>query len=392
MTRKTTRPEYSWNESRECWEKNVRRADGTYTKLRAYGRGSLPELKKMIRDFEIAQEQLAYVESRTTVEKVARQWMAAATADLSFKGAEAIRGAVEHHIIPELGNIDMLELLPRDIDRLLGTMAGRSASLRSKVLSAMRRICAYAIENRLALTDPTVGKKAGGVPAAEKEALTPEQQRTIVDAVRGTRAYLFVMLCLYAGLRREEALGLAWADVHLDGAYPFIDVTHAVHFEGARGVRTDALKTTSARRRIPVPPILADALRASERPHELVVTAADGSVCSKQSFRLLWRSVESRTRKPGEPLREHRIQSNGHPWTSPTERPIDFDVTPHQLRHTYISELCAHSAETGLDLKTIQQLAGHSDPTITMRIYAHVMAGREADTAAKIAGVFADRA
>ena len=391
MARKITRPEYTWNESRDAWEKNVRRADGTYTKLRAYGRGSLPELKKMIRDFEAAQEQLAYIDNRTTVEKVARKWLSVATAELSYKGAEALRNAVDNHIIPSLGEKDMSALLPKDIDELLGSMPGASRSLRSKVLSAMRRICAYAVENRLALTDPTTGKKAGGAPAAAKEALTPEQQRILVDAVQGTRAYLFVMLCLYAGLRREEALGLAWADVHLDGAYPYIDVTHAVHFEGARGVRTDALKTTSARRRIPVPPILADALRASKGPHELVVTAADGNVCSKQSFRMLWHLVEARSRQPGEPLHEHKIQSNGHPWTSPTARPIDFPVTPHLLRHTYISELCAHSAETGLDIKTIQQLAGHSDPTVTMRIYAHVIAGRDADTAAKIAGVFADR-
>lgn len=391
MARKPARPEYTWNESRECWEKNVRRADGTYTKLRAYGRGSLPELKRMIREFENQQAELAYIESRVTVEKVARQWMSHATAELSYNGRATIKNAVENHIIPELGEIDMDKLRPRDIDRLMDTLTGLSQSLRSKVLITARRICAYAVENRLAITDPTVGKKAGGVPAAEKEALTPEQQRILVDAVRGTRAYLFVMLCLYAGLRREEALGLAWSDVHLDGAYPYIDVTHAVHFEGTRGVRTETLKTASARRRIPIPGILSDALRASERPYELVVAAADGSVCSSSAFRRLWGIITSRSREAGEPLYQRITQSNGHPWTGSIPRPIDFPVHPHQLRHTYISELCAHSAETGLDLKTIQQLAGHSDPTITMRIYAHVMAGRDADTAAKIAGVFADR-
>ncbi len=34
---------------------------------------------------------------------------------------------------------------------------------------------------------------------------------------------------------------------------------------------------------------------------------------------------------------------------------IDFEVTPHQLRHTYITNLLL----AGIDVKTVQVLAGH---------------------------------
>ena len=37
-------------------------------------------------------------------------------------------------------------------------------------------------------------------------------------------------------------------------------------------------------------------------------------------------------------------------------RSLDFHVTPHQLRHTYITRLF----ESGLDIKEIQYLAGHT--------------------------------
>ena len=43
---------------------------------------------------------------------------------------------------------------------------------------------------------------------------------------------------------------------------------------------------------------------------------------------------------------------------------IDFDVTPHQLRHTYITNLIAAS----VDPKTVQYLAGHSTPAMTSGI------------------------
>ena len=47
---------------------------------------------------------------------------------------------------------------------------------------------------------------------------------------------------------------------------------------------------------------------------------------------------------------------------------LDFQVTPHQLRHTYITNLIY----SGADPKTVQYLAGHKHSKITMDIYAKV--------------------
>ena len=47
---------------------------------------------------------------------------------------------------------------------------------------------------------------------------------------------------------------------------------------------------------------------------------------------------------------------------------LDFHVTPHQLRHTYITNLIY----AGVDPKTVQYLAGHENSKITMDIYAKV--------------------
>lgn len=44
----------------------------------------------------------------------------------------------------------------------------------------------------------------------EKVALTDKQISLLLDTVAGLPPYLFVMLGLYAGLRREEILGLKW--------------------------------------------------------------------------------------------------------------------------------------------------------------------------------------
>lgn len=47
---------------------------------------------------------------------------------------------------------------------------------------------------------------------------------------------------------------------------------------------------------------------------------------------------------------------------------MDFQMTPHQLRHTYITNLIYAS----VDPKTVQYLAGHENSKVTMDIYAKV--------------------
>lgn len=64
---------------------------------------------------------------------------------------------------------------------------------------------------------------------------------------------------------------------------------------------------------------------------------------------------------------------------------LDFNVTPHQLRHTYITNLI-HSS---VDPKTVQYLAGHESSKITMDIYAKVKYNRPNEVVRKMGSAFA---
>ena len=63
---------------------------------------------------------------------------------------------------------------------------------------------------------------------------------------------------------------------------------------------------------------------------------------------------------------------------------MDFQVTPHQLRHTYITNLIYAQ----VDPKTVQYLAGHENSKITMDIYAKVKYSKPKELAAVVNGVF----
>ena len=43
-------------------------------------------------------------------------------------------------------------------------------------------------------------------------------------------------------------------------------------------------------------------------------------------------------------------------------------ITPHVCRHTY----CTNMAKSGISVKTLQYLMGHSDISVTMNVYTHL--------------------
>ena len=95
-------------------------------------------------------------------------------------------------------------------------------------------------------------------------------------------------------------------------------------------------------------------------------------------FRRIWNYVDVRTAKErtyykyvnGQPIKyKVNPELGSHQKNNPKiVYSIGFDVTPHQLRHTYITNLLY----AGVDPKTVQYLAGHENSKTTMDIYAKI--------------------
>lgn len=54
-------------------------------------------------------------------------------------------------------------------------------------------------------------------------------------------------------------------------------------------------------------------------------------------------------------------------------------VTLHALRHTHVSQLIS----AGLDVVTVSRRIGHSNPTVTLSVYAHLL-GNTDERAAEV--------
>ncbi len=322
------------------------------------------------------------VRKSPTVEEYCEKWLLMQSANVRATTLTDYTSKVRRHIIKELGHKRMGEVTADDIQLALVPVSSKSASVYKSVVVLYKSIFRAAQESRVIDYNPTLHltAKGGGVPQSEKAALTDKQVEQLLAAIKGLPPYVFVMLGLYAGLRREEILGLQWDSVYLDAPAPYLTVRRAWHTENNRPVILTELKTKAAGRNIPLPDCLAECLREAKAASksDYVVANRDGDPLSYTQFKRLWQYIVTRTVKERvyyryengkrvahevKPVLGEKAAHNGKVVYS-----LDFEVTPHQLRHTYITNLIHAS----VDPKTVQYLAGHENSKITMDIYAKV--------------------
>lgn len=288
---------------------------------------------------------------------------------------------LENNIIPFFEGKALRDVKPLHIQAWLNSVGVYSHSTQAKCLQIVRGIFASAADNGLILKSPVrTSDKPAGAKTKDKEALSDEQAAALLKATEGTRAYLFCLLALSTGMRRSEILGLMWDDIDFHSG--LINVQHSKTLPPRREdwEVSDILKSESAYRRLPMPPLLLKTLEEERRNSKspFVLSMRNGESLSRNSYGALWRIVTNRTASDTQPLGSQvTSKRTGETYTVS----LDFHCTPHLLRHTYITQLF----EAGLDIKQVQYLAGHSTPDMTLKVYTHYrQKSREQETADQV--------
>ena len=241
--------------------------------------------------------------------------------------------------------------------------------------------------------------------------MTPEQAKQLLTAVDGHALQGFVAVALGCGLRLGEALGLRWDDVDLERGT--LQVRRALQrfggdtaarrpllaertrvlaaIETAEGDRRRVLRTElgtirerlrpmktslqlvepkSARRRrtIALPAVSVAALRA-HRVRQLESRLALGAAWQEQGFVF--------TTPIGTPCDPHNLHKQFKALLATTDLPA---VRIHDLRHSCATLLLAQ----GVDPRTIMETLGHSQISLTLNTYTHVLPKLQREAAAKM--------
>ena len=378
----------------EYFRTRITDADGKRVAL--YGR-TREELFDKVEEAKRQIEDCTFRRSTPTVAEYCEKWLLMQSSSIRVTTLNDYKSKVKNYIVKQLGDMYMADVTADDIKLALVAASRKSSSVYRSVNMLIKCIFASALDSHVIDDNPTHNISAkGGIPQKERSALTDEQVEQLLDAIKGLPPYVFVMIGLYAGLRREEILALKWDSVYLDEVAPYLTVRRAWHTEHNRPVISTELKTKAARRDVPLPKRLVDCLKEAKKnsKSEYVIANSEGQPLSYTQFKRVWQYIVTRSTKERSYVRYVNGQKIRH-TVSPklgevashngrVKYSLDFQVTPHQLRHTYITNLIAAS----VDPKTVQYLAGHENSKITMDIYAKVKYNKPRELLAVVNSAF----
>ncbi len=201
-----------------------------------------------------------------------------------------------------------------------------------------------------------------------------QEEKELIDRVDHKLRPL-VMVMLYAGLRRGEALALV-VDRDVDFTRNIIRVRESVSYNGNEPVLHSGGKTKNAAREIPLPARLrAELIGRTGR----LFTGEHAEIATETAFRRAWDSYLTaleRAANNGIAKRwwgKTKAQRAGGPpgeWKS-------ISIRPHDLRHTY----CTMLRDAGIEMKVAMRWMGHSDERMILKIYDHEEGRLQANSA-----------
>ncbi len=271
------------------------------------------------------------------------------------------------HIIPILGDYELTELHPIVLQRFISdllvngnkrTGKGLSPNFVKSVISVLQNSLKTA--HILGLIPEYTADKIKRPKIVEKqvECFSVVEQKKIEQYVLESKKSKLkgIVICLYTGLRIGELLALTWDDIDFHkGRLSVTKTCHDGNVNGKHCIIVDTPKTETSYRYIPLSkPLLAilkDLKKESKSDYVVSDQAAPVFVRSYQrTFELL--------------LKRLNIPHKGF----------------HALRHTFATR----ALECGMDVKTLSEILGHKNATITLNRYAHSLWEHKAEMMNKL--------
>jgi integrase len=274
-----------------------------------------------------------------------------------------------------LGNKHLQKLKAIDIERWHNVLisSGRkdgNGGISARTIGHAHRVLSKALKEAARFDLVIKNVAATEIPRGVKseiEIVAENRLKEMLDKLRGRAIYPKVILSLFTGLRRGELLALRWRHIDLDNKV--LHVREALEETKAHGVLVKTPKSKAGRRDISLPDIVVETLSEHRKAQlelrfrlgqgklsdeDLLFPKMDGTLPSPRTFSAEWADIAASINMP--------------------------EVTWHALRHTHASQLI----DAGVDVVTLAKRLGHSSPSITLNVYAHLFRDNDAKAAAAI--------
>ena len=267
---------------------------------------------------------------------------------------------VRLHAIPSIGHVRLARLTAQHLQELYSKKLseGLSPTTVNHLHAVLHRALRQAVRWELVGRNVTESVDPPRNARSEPQALTPEYSRRFLDAAKSDSFEALYVLAIMTGMRQGELLGLHWRDVYLD------QETLQIRSQLQRGRTLGEPKTAKSRRQISLPNLAVEALRRHYgRQLKERVEAGPEWVESDLVF----------CNAKGNPMNPSNLRSRSFiPLLKNADLPV---IRFHDLRHTSATLLLG----LGTNPKVVQEILGHSQISVTMDVYSHVLPTMQRD-------------
>ncbi|MGK2931695.1 MAG: tyrosine recombinase [Solirubrobacterales bacterium] len=236
----------------------------------------------------------------------------------------------------------------RDLRRYAASLSGQdlAATTIARKLAAIRGFYAFLLRTGRVTQNPADLVSAPKAESKLPTVLTSQQMEALLDRVPARtplelRDRAMLELAYSCGLRSEEVISVDTGSIDFDSE------------------QIDVVGKGSRHRRLPMG-------EPAQRAVEAYLARGRPSLVSDRSVSALFLSRNGRRLSPSDVTRRLAI------WVR--EAAGTGGISPHALRHSFAT----HLLEGGADLRTIQELLGHSSISTT-QVYTHLDAARLRD-------------
>lgn len=279
--------------------------------------------------------------------------------DLRPRSRELYESELRLHILPPLGEMDLMELTTSRVRAWHATMLKADRPGRTTVAKCyrlLRTILGTAVEDELIVKNPCVIKGAGVEHPPERPIATIEQVYALAETIE-PRYRALVLLATFTGLRLGELQGLTRR--RLDLLHGTVDVVEQMLHLADGTLLLGPPKSQAGRRTVAIPAVIIPDLEAHLA--EWAAPGRDGFIfCGHRN----------------QPMRRGTLYTA---WRRATKA-LDLDgLRLHDLRHTGNTL----AAATGASTKELMARMGHASPRAAL-IYQHASEERDAAIAAAL--------
>jgi integrase len=278
---------------------------------------------------------------------------------------------VKTHIKPIIGAVELQAVRGTHIQEVYNSMtaAGLSPKTVKNISAIMHKAFSVALKQGMILMNPCDAAELPRCVKHEIKPLTDEEIPKFLNAIQSSSMGNAYALCLFAGLREGECLGLSWDNV--DFKRNRLTICQQLQREKCKNAKYYIAPYTknSKPRVIEPPPVAFDYLKA-EKMRQLENRLKAGAAWSNDDDLVF-------TNELGRHYSLKTFYSTFKQLAAGIGRP---DARPHDLRHTAATVAIA----AGSDIKSVQKLLGHATASFTLDVYAHTSEKMMADTAARM--------